>query len=75
MKRQKNHQLKPGWYALIVSGEAEYPYNYLLGGVKQHLAGPFDSANDAQTWLNQAIETNQGAGRAVDIGHCKIEQY
>lgn len=71
----RKKQLAKGWYSLIVAGEAEYPFNFLLGGVKQHMAGPFESAYLAQSWLNQAIETNQGAGRAVDTGLCKIEEH
>jgi hypothetical protein len=38
----------------------------LLGGVRRHESTPFAKRADAEAWLAQAIETNQGAGRKAE---------
>lgn len=38
---------------------------FLLGGVKKHLSTLFNSLEDASNWVEQAVDTNEKAGRKV----------
>ena len=57
---------KTRWMAVVVADDsAPYPTNLLLGGVKVHKLGPYDSKDDADHAMAVSRETNEQAGRKV----------
>lgn len=53
--------MKTKYQAVLHSG----PGKFLLGGVRAHRSIWFDAKADAAAWLQQAVETNEGAGNDV----------
>lgn len=54
------------WMAVLVADDsAPFPNNWLLGGVKVHKLGPYDSKTDAEHVLEVSRDTNNQAGRKV----------
>lgn len=57
---------KTRWMAVVVADDsAPYPNNWLLGGVKVHKLGPWDSKEDAEQAMAVSRDTNEQAGRKV----------
>ena len=57
---------KMRWMSVVVADDsAPYPTNLLLGGVKVHKLGPYDSKADAEHVMAVSRDTNEQAGRKV----------
>ena len=71
-KQQKGENMK--WYTRITAQAGYDPHepwkSLLVGGIKAHTNGPFETAHDAQMFLITAIETNEKAGRLLDLENC-----
>lgn len=64
-RRNKNREIVREGYVGILEAAS----GVLLGGVKRHVSTAFDNREDAQAWLDQAVETNEGAGRKIKNAH------